>query len=361
MLNLITNSEQLQGKVLLNQNNEVDYSMRSWQGCPSFAIDKNNVFYAAWYSGGKGEGPGNYVTLSVSTDEGKTWMSNKLIVAPTLSSPIRFFDPALWRGPDDNLYLFWTKSKNNWDGVGGVWGSVINYQADTIAYSSPKRLADGDMLNKPVYSNNFFSTVYLPIAVWIYKPTPPANTGIFVYSVKFDTTANGYGQINKYANIPMPASLRSYDEPQIFQTAGKNFSAYIRGIDGIYVSNSTDACNNWSVPEKLTTFGTLTSSRFHVSKLQSGNLLFILNNSSSRTNMVAYLSKDNGATWPYQIQLDNRANTSYPDADQDKDGTIHIVYDRDRYHAKEIDFVSLNEADIIDKNSTNIKRVVISN
>jgi hypothetical protein len=62
--------------------------------------------------------------------------------------------------------------------------------------------------------------------------------------------------------------------------------------------------------------------------------------------MTAYLSEDDGATWPYQILLDERP-TSYPDATQDKDGVLHIVHDFERHGAKIVSYHRLTEADIM--------------
>jgi AraC-like DNA-binding protein len=46
--------------------------------------------------------------------------------------------------------------------------------------------------------------------------------------------------------------------------------------------------------------------------------------------MTAFLSEDDGKTFPYSLLLDERSSVSYPDAMECDDGYIRIVYDRER-------------------------------
>ena len=70
------------------------------------------------------------------------------------------------------------------------------------------------------------------------------------------------------------------------------------------------------------------------------------------------LSEDGGKTFPYRLLLDERKDVSYPDATIDKDGMIHITYDRERgafcscladvlKSAREILTTKISEDDII--------------
>ena len=45
--------------------------------------------------------------------------------------------------------------------------------------------------------------------------------------------------------------------------------------------------------------------------------------------------------------LDERLNVSYPDGDQDKDGTIYVIYDWERYKDKEILMARFTEEDVL--------------
>ena len=124
----------------------------------------------------------------------------------------------------------------------------------------------------------------------------------------------------------------------------------LRTTKGIYYTNSSDFGKSWTPLKALTATGPTTSSRFYLGKLSSGNLLLIANNSSTRTKMTAFLSKDGGKTWPYKLLLDARENVSYPDADQTADGAIHVVFDRERTGAKDILYCKFTEYDLISGN-----------
>ena len=61
----------------------------------------------------------------------------------------------------------------------------------------------------------------------------------------------------------------------------------------------------------------------------------------ARTNLGYYAktdSFDGGKTFPYELVLDDRANLSYPDLDEDDKGNLYVVYDRERNN-----FIRLNK------------------
>ena len=87
------------------------------------------------------------------------------------------------------------------------------------------------------------------------------------------------------------------------------------------------------------------SSSLYGNYAMGGVINIVTNRPSPRTHMTAFLSEDDGATWPHRLLLDARA-TSYPDAVQDDAGTIHLVHDFERTGAKEVVFHRFTEADI---------------
>ena len=66
-----------------------------------------------------------------------------------------------------------------------------------------------------------------------------------------------------------------------------------------------------------------------------------------RSNMTAFLSTDDGKTWPHQLLLDPRAMVSYPDGVQAADGTIYILYDWNRHTDAEILLARFREDDVV--------------
>jgi hypothetical protein len=77
---------------------------------------------------------------------------------------------------------------------------------------------------------------------------------------------------------------------------------------------------------------TFANKRFFIRRLKSGAFLMVRNNSpdEKRSDMTAFVSDDDGATWKGGLLLDER-ESSYPDGIQAKDGTLFIIDERQRY------------------------------
>lgn len=315
------------------------------------SADGKHVF-VAWYSGGAAPGPGNYVTLSVSQDRGKTWLNDQLVVYPR-SSEYRLFDPAIWRDKFGQVRLFYGSAKQNllWDGFGGVNAVEIKWDGKKIYHSEPVRISDGVMSNKPVYLPSKNMALF---PVYIDKPLPGTKSdkafphdGTFIYSKDYSKPGKKL-ILSAYSSIQIPEELRIHDEPQVVEVnEDGEYLALVRTTKGIYSTQSSDFGKTWSAVQPFTASGPTTSSRFYIGKLSSGNLLLVSNNSTTRNKMTAFLSKDGGKTWPHKLLLDARENVSYPDADQTADGNIHVVFDRERTGAKDILYCRFTENDLL--------------
>ena len=142
------------------------------------------------------------------------------------------------------------------------------------------------------------------------------------------------------ANIPG----RVYDEHFIIELRDGRLWMLTRTLYGVGQAFSSDRGRTW---ENIGPSGhTGPNSRFHIRRLSSGGLLMVNHvnptNAMSdkpwkrRDNLMAMISKDDGETWIGGLMLDTREQVSYPDAFEAPDGRIFVIYDRERYNAKEI-------------------------
>jgi hypothetical protein len=279
----------------------------------------------------------NYVVLSTSGDEGKTW-SELLVVDPDAGGPVRSFDPELWASPDGRLFFFWAQmEKGRRDAELGVW-CIETSEPDAAqpTWSKPRRLGDGVMMCKPLALSS--GEWVLPISRWR-EHDESAQCMVSTDSGRTWTRRGG-------CNVPK--DVRQFDEHMFVERRDSSLWLLVRTTYGIGESVSTDGGRTW--PE-LKPSGILhTPSRFFIRRLVSGNLLLIkhgpLDTRTSRSHLTAYLSKDDGKNWSGGLMLDERLGVSYPDGQQATDGLIRILYDYNRVGDRSILMAAFLEEDV---------------
>lgn len=348
----------LEGGILQDQSNNPKFlkSTRKWQGVPTIGKDILGNLYAAWITGGDGEGNENYLTVSLSKDKGRSWNSDKLIFYVTPQDSTKLMDPCFSNDKYGNLYMTWGKhvKKKGTKEWAVTWYSKLNLSKDTIRYSPPRKIVEGIMINKPFYSE-ISDQVVFPVARWYEGNTELHQPFIYKANYGVDNLTN----FTKVGAIPLKKNIMTIHEPMVVQLKDSTYLGMVRTLDGIYYSKSKDG-SAWDEGQKFTALGPTTVARFHLAKLKSGRLILIFNNSSSRSNMTICLSDDDGKTWPYKLVLDPGNYVSYPDMIETDPGTLNIIYDYARNPAGTIHFVSLKEDAIIKNDKSNIFRTKIS-
>ena len=327
---------------------------RQWQGIPGIERTPGGRFWRCFFSGGNDEGPDNYVAVEISDDNGETWSEPIAVVDP--QGDVRAFDPCLWRTPDGELLLFWAQSYGGFDGRAGCWVSVCAAPDDMpVVWTEPRRIADGVMLNKPtVLSTGEWA---LPIALWGHMKSE-LNPNQQDCLAKMYVTGDGGKTFAYRGGVNM--ENRWFDESMIIEKNDGTLQILVRRKDGIGEAFSDDGGRTWGRIGKFRFSGP--NSRFHIRKLQSGNILFINHWSPdnrfdtprgddpdymARNNLAAFLSRDDGETWSGPLLLDERELVSYPDAVQTPDDKIYIIYDRERNVEKELLLACIKEDDIL--------------
>lgn len=320
---VIDESSNLETKI--DDDTDEDYlpTSRKWTG-PSTIIRSGNNIFVAWQTGGVREPDvHNYITVAVSSDNGKTWIDPFIIVdydGIMLTCPMFYFNNL------GQLYMLFFKNQQ------GV-------------FALPLYNSDGD-INEISYDEPFFTGVNNSSFT---KPTMLSDGRIAYVSgmanksgstcfIVSDNDGLSYNYTTEIQSVA-PENARKYAESSLVELSDGRLWA-LRRLEnavngGVEQSFSTDGGLTWSVfnselPSQIRSPG----SRFTMGKLKSGALLFITNAEGAgpinRYKMTAYLSTDDGRTWPYSLRLDNHLS-SYPDFYQDNDGTIYACFDKDRY------------------------------
>lgn len=321
---------------------------RIWQGIPGIEVTRNGRIFSCFYSGGVTEEIGNFTVL-LKSDDGEQFGEPVLAVEKEHS---RCYDPCLWIDPLERLWLIWAMMPEM-----QVWATICEEpDADVLSFSEPFCIGRDVMMNKPTVLSS--GEWIFPIAVWTEELRAMLTkedeygreTGAFAYK----TTNNGL-TFERLGGASV--WKRSFDEHMILELKDGRLACYVRTSYGIGVSYSYDRGTTWTPGTDSGLGGP--SSRFHIRRLKSGRVLLVNHfHYTKRDHLTALLSEDDGATWKYQLLLDERANVSYPDAIEAEDGYLYITYDRERgaaMHsleeaygcAREILYAKITEEDIM--------------
>lgn len=329
--------------------------LRSHQGIPGIERSASGRLFAVWYAGGITECRENYVMMVVSDDNGATWSDAVAVIDPP-HPDVRAFDPALWVAPDGRFFCFWAQGCGGengeiCDGIVGVWYTVLENPDDDPAvfrFTPPRRISNGIMMNKPTVLSD--GTWALPCSVWTgdhYRKHE--SLGVVPGAMMVVSTDNGeHFEVRGRIDMSYVEGGAIFDEHMFVELRDGRIVCYIRVKKGIAESISCDGGRTWSLPELSRTVQG-PNSRLFIRRLKSGRLLMVNNDSSvKREKMTAYLSDDDGATWPHRLLLDAREHdVAYPDGTEAPDGTLYLIHDFARKNGGYILMSRITEADIL--------------
>ncbi len=325
--------------------------------------------WACWVGGG--DSPKAFFLLATSDDDGETWSKPRLVVdahAPQLPRDRSVLVGNLWTDPLGRLWLFFDQSMEMFDGRGGVWASICeNPDAETPAWSAPRRIWHGVMLNKPTVLST--GEWLLPISLDQRDGTAREQRAIFgpfqgIFpeldplrgaNVLVSTDKGATWQRRGAVKFPNP----DWHEHMLVERRDGAVWMLARTQRGIMQSTSTDGGRTWAEPTEPPGIRQ-PNARFHIRRLASGRLLLVkhgdrIDGHEGRVQLSAWLSEDDGRTWQGGLVLDERKGISYPDGVEAPDGTIYISYDRNRATDGEILLARFTEADIVAKRLTGPK------
>lgn len=311
---------------LLTKNLEKYYEdKRAWQGIPSIEVTENGRIFIAFYSGGDNEQLGNYCLLLQDDGQG---FSQPTAVADA-GDFSRCFDPCLWIDDKKKLYFFWASMPDVF-----TWASICeNPDEPVLKWSEPFIVCEGIMLNKPIIKQD--GKWLFPVSIW----HESVNDSMLKVCDKITINPNNLQAMsyavtgNKETGFEFLGGARSklpsFDEHMFLENNDKSITMFIRTKGEIEKAVSFDGGLTWSQP--IESGIKHPNSRFFVSRLKSGRVLFVNHhNYKGRNNLTALLYENDGITFCGSLLLDERNKVSYPDAVEAKNGFIYVVYDRER-------------------------------
>ena len=299
---------------------------RLWQGIPSIEVTPGGRHFCTFYSGGTMEEIGNYVMLFTSED-GEDYSD---MIAAVYEEGQRCFDPNLWIDPLGRLWFTWSRLPDY-----GIFASICDEpDAEIPVFNEPFCITAEAcaMMCKPTVLST--GEWLFPCALWqpflmkgCWGVVLPEGTPVGALAFKSSDNGKTFMRLS----APKQTGDYSFEEQTILEKLDGTLAMYVRTHYGIGISYSYDRGESWTDLKESGIAGP--DSRFHIRRLASGRVLLINNNPEkprARHNMTAFLSEDDGATFPYSILLDERDQVSYPDCAIAPDGSIVITYDRER-------------------------------
>lgn len=319
---------------------------RYWEGLPSTVCVGNRI-WSTWYTGGTGEPREfNYLVVAYSDDNGVNWVDPYLVIDHD-NGGVSLGVPNLWIDGEDLClsyiqYYTWVIRFHNPDAA----------DINDVVIDEPIKLTQSKIHKNPTYlRDEDGSYVYVVASENEVGDSHVNSTRIYVSK---DISNKPTDSWEKRATIitSIEPTSRVFPESQVVELDFGKWLLVSRlenGIGGgVETSISNDFGHTWepyknSLEEPFIGPG----SKGHIMRLSSGHILMINHdNSAQRSSLFAYLSTDNGNSFPYKLSIDHRSDVSYPFA-QEKNGKIYVSWDKGRYIEKEIRLSIITEEDII--------------
>lgn len=320
---------------------------RPWQGIPCIERTAAGRLWCTWFTGGPMEPhPDNVVVVTFSDNQGESWSPVQTFSSGT--STARAFDPCVWIDPTGRLWLLYNigdpgeqrheivaRVLDDPDAAKPLWRDPRTIELATpyaFRLNKPTALADGTWL--------------MPVTHYP-EPVPSKADGTWKDWFSFPLQRQGVARsIDQGKSWQLHADISTPPwalENMILARNDGSLWMLIRTDDGwLWESSSYDQGRTWSkgCRSNIASPG----SRFHLRRLNDGRVMLINHmnyqdvktSRRGRTNLSLALSNDDGKTWSEPLVIDNRDEAAYPDAIQDKDGSLYIVNDYARHKVGEI-------------------------
>ncbi|QEG39065.1 sialidase family protein [Roseimaritima ulvae] len=349
-------------------------NLRVFQGCPQIEISEGGRLWATWFGSNvqAERAPfhhDQFSVISTSADDGKTW-KEVFVFDPSELLGGGASDPMLWKDAQGRIRFIGLRNidfKGKDEFATSAWEfTMLDPENEHTAWNAPRLLGNKNMsVMKPLIfpdgtilrSMDDFKLVGVPNKVRIrFLKEAVDGTPIFVSEMPVDNDAVFAEQ--------MP----------IIRKDGSLFTFY-RARKGQKFAESFDGGKSWQLGGYYPMQFSI-NTKCILKTLPSGRVMLVANDvqmkqvdgknvyyytdengqqqelqkhKTARTRMTAFLSDDDGKTFPHKLLLCDEGQISYPSTTVGKDGAIYIVYDQGRgVIGQHTIFVSkISEADIL--------------
>lgn len=352
----------------------------------------NGDLLACWFHGSGERTADDVVIQGARKRAGAASWSEPFLMADTPGYPD--CNPVLFVDPRGTLWLFWiTVQAHEWGSSALKYRTATEYTADgppawdwqDVIHAEPKNLEAlmmrtlddmearyGEMLKaQPRYQNlidqlrDASKDELTRRLGWMTRVHPIMTSDsrmmLGLYSDVFNTSAAAFTE-DWGATWTFSEPIITYElgniQPAFVQRRNGDVVAYMRdnGLPKkIRMSVSTDHGVTWGSVDHMDIPNP--GSSVDAVALANGHWILVCNDTLRERNVItAYLSEDEGVTWPYKRELERWAprgddgaehgSASYPSVFQAADGTIHCTYSYkdERFQGSTIRHTAFNEA-----------------
>ncbi|KAA5542149.1 exo-alpha-sialidase [Roseiconus nitratireducens] len=330
-------------------------NLRLFQGCPQVEISEGGRLWATWFGSNVQAERAPYhkdqfSVISTSADDGKTW-KEVFVFDPSELLGGGASDPMLWKDPQGNIRFIGLRNidfKGKDEFATSAWEfTMVDPENEHTAWTEPRLLGNKNIsVMKPLVfpdgtimrSMDDFKLVGQPDKVRIrFLKEDVDGKPIFV------------------SEFPVDNDAVFAEQMPILRRDGSLFTFY-RARKGQKFAESFDGGKSWKLGGYYPMQFSI-NTKCILKTLPSGRVLLVANDvqmkeesgkkeyyftdehgnereltkhKTTRTRMTAFLSEDDGKTFPHRMLLCDDGQISYPSATLGKDGSIYIVYDQGR-------------------------------
>lgn len=330
-------------------------NLRIFQGCPQVEISEGGRLWATWFGSNVQAERAPYhkdqfSVISTSADDGKTW-KEVFVFDPSELLGGSASDPMLWKDPKGNIRFIGLRNidfKGKDEFATSAWEfTMVDPEIEHTAWTAPRLLGNKNIsVMKPLIFPDGTIMRSMDDFKWV-----GSRDKVRIRFLKEDVE----GKPIFVSEFPVDNDAGFAEQMPIIRKDGSLFTFY-RAKKGQKFAESFDGGKTW-------TLGGYHPMQFSINTkcilktLPSGRVLLVANDvqmseengrkryfytdengkenelrkqKTTRTRMTAYLSDDDGKTFPHRMLLCDDGQISYPSATLSKNGSIYIVYDQGR-------------------------------